>query len=308
VNGRPAYRELPLLEEGSDYRHAWQVFPVGDNLGSLATITAEARLGAIRSVCDGTVVNVSLPLSLPDPPMFRREPYRHEVFSTGRNNMDDRLDRFYLQSSTQWDGFRHVRAREFGFFTGYRGDFSEPGAPLGIEHWAQEGIVGRGVLLDFADRLAAAGDGPGAGTIDAGMLRDEADRAGVRPGDVLCIRTGWMARYLAAGADERRELAEVGRWPGLAGSAEVAEVLWDRGVAAVAADNPAVEVAPGSPAVGSLHRRLIPLLGIPLGELFDFERLAEACRARGRADFLLASVPLHLPGGVGSPGNAVAVL
>jgi hypothetical protein len=76
----------------------------------------------------------------------------------------------------------------------------------------------------------------------------------------------------------------------------------------VAADNPAVEVAPGSPAVGSLHRRLIPLLGIPLGELFDFERLAEACRTRGRADFLLASVPLHLPGGVGSPGNAVAVL
>lgn len=64
--------------------------------------------------------------------------------------MDDRLDSFYPQSSTQWDGFRHVRARQFGFFTGYRGDFTEPGACLGIQHWARAGIVGRGVVVDVS--------------------------------------------------------------------------------------------------------------------------------------------------------------
>jgi hypothetical protein len=44
-----------------------------------------------------------------------------------------------------------------------------------------------------------------------------------------------------------------------------------------------------------------------LGELFDFERLAEACAADRRYDFLFVAVPLNLPGGVGSPANAVAI-
>jgi hypothetical protein len=59
--------------------------------------------------------------------------------------------------------------------------------------------------------------------------------------------------------------------------------------------------------VGSLHRRVLPLLGMVLGELFDFERLGEVCAADGRYDFQLVSAPLHLLGGVGSPANAVAI-
>jgi hypothetical protein len=65
---------------------------------------------------------------------------------------------------------------------------------------------------------------------------------------------------------------------------------------------------PGDPAVGSLHRRLIPLLGFALGEMFDFETLAERCRARGEWTFLFSAAPLKVPGGVGSPGNALAIL
>jgi hypothetical protein len=73
------------------------------------------------------------------------------------------------------------------------------------------------------------------------------------------------------------------------------------------ADNPAVEAVPGSPAIGSLHRRLIPLLGFALGELFDLDAIAADCRSDGRYDCLFIGVPLNLPGGIGSPGNAVAV-
>jgi hypothetical protein len=47
---------------------------------------------------------------------------------------------------------------------------------------------------------------------------------------------------------------------------------------------------------------------MPLGELFDFERLALELDRRERREFLFVSVPLKLPGGVGSPGNAVAML
>jgi kynurenine formamidase len=309
VTPRPAYRDLPLLEPGADYRHAWQFYPPGDDLGTLAGITPEVRRRAVETVTTGTVVNLTLPLNLPDPPMFGRQRYAHDLFAVGRNNMDDRLDSFYPQGSTQWDGFRHVRARQFGFFTGHQGNFTPADTRLGIDHWAAAGIVGRGVLLDFSARYREDQQTPGdpGFDIDVAMLEAEARDVGIRPGDVLCIRTGWMGNYLASGPDERRRLAETSCWPGLAASADVAELLWDWGVAAVAADNPAVEVAPGSPAVGSLHRRLIPLLGMALGELFDFEGLAEECGRLGRREFLFTAVPLNLPGGVGSPGNALAL-
>lgn len=308
---RPAYRDLPLLEEGSDYRHAWDYYPAGDNLGCLANLTPGARLAGLAAAREGVTVSVTLPLNLPDPPLFGREVYSHTIFAAGRNNLDDKLDAFYPQSSTQWDGFRHVRARQFGFFTGYTGDFSRADAGrLGVSHWAAGGIIGRGVLLDFAARFAAEQD---ACTADPGYAVSAAElrAAGeglIQPGDIVCVRTGWMGRYLAAPAPERTRIAGLHVWPGLDATPEVAELLWNWQVSALAVDNPAVEVAPGSPAVGSLHRRLVPLLGMPLGELYDFEQLAAELAGRQRREFLFVSVPLNLPGGVGSTGNAVTVL
>jgi kynurenine formamidase len=85
----------------------------------------------------------------------------------------------------------------------------------------------------------------------------------------------------------------------------MARYLWDHRVSFVAADNPAVEARPGHP--GYLHRRLIPMLGIGLGELFVLDALAEDCRADGRYSFFFTAVPLNLPGGVGSPANAFAI-
>lgn len=308
---RPEYAELPLVSEGSDYRHAWDYFGPGDNLGCLANLSGEARLRGIAQARDGAVVNLSLPLSEPDPPLFGRKPFRHVIFEAGRHGLDDRLDDFYPQGSTQWDGFRHIRARD-GFFTGIRGDFAgDADQRLGIGHWAEAGIIGRGVLLDFSaeydrDRLAsqASPDFP----ITAGELRAKGDEAGIEFGDILCIRTGWMRNYRVSEPAARQEIARDDHWPGLEGSAAVAEILWNWGISAVAADNPAVENSPGSKEIGSLHRRLIPLLGMPIGELFDFERLGDECDRRGRRAFMFAAIPLNLPGGVGSPGNAVAIL
>ena len=57
---------------------------------------------------------------------------------------------------------------------------------------------------------------------------------------------------------------------------------------------------------------LVPLavllaLGTVVGELFDFDRLAERCADDGRWTFLFLSVPLNLQGGVGTPANAVVI-
>ena len=127
-------------------------------------------------------------------------------------------------------------------------------------------------------------------------------------GDILCIRFGWVEAYRQFSPEQREEVPKSVASPGLSGAESTARLLWDWGVAAVACDNPGVESMPIDPEAGYLHQRLIPMLGMALGELFDFGRLGEACRAQGRSTFLFVAVPLNLPGAVGSPANAVAIL
>jgi kynurenine formamidase len=304
----PSFEALPLLDD-TGLRHAWNV--LDHDLGTIGLLTADRVARATALVERGETYCLNLPVNLPDPPFFGREAVRHTVFSVGRNVLDERLDAFHPQGSSQWDGLRHVRAREFGFFGGHTEDFEDGPGPLGIEHWAQKGIVGRGVLVDV-ERFRRAGVplDPFAGeAIDAAELREVVAAQGVElePGDILCVRTGWVAGYRALDDAGRVELAEEPRSSGLRADEDMARWLWDSHFAAVCLDNPAVEPIPGDPAVGSLHRRLLPMLGFALAELLDFERLATACASDGRWDFLFVAVPIHLPGGVGSPSNAVAV-
>jgi hypothetical protein len=56
-----------------------------------------------------------------------------------------------------------------------------------------------------------------------------------------------------------------------------------------------------------LHLTLLPLLGLPLGELWDLHALVGACRSDGRWTCLLVSAPLNLEAGVASPANALAI-
>ncbi len=57
----------------------------------------------------------------------------------------------------------------------------------------------------------------------------------------------------------------------------------------------------------SVHVRVLALLGIPLGELFDFDALADHCASDGVYEFLFTSKPLGIRGGLGSPPNALAI-
>ena len=100
--------------------------------------------------------------------------------------------------------------------------------------------------------------------------------------------------------------------------------MWDLHVAAVAADNPGLEVMPfggladlaemaaamGDPVRAPntfAHFRILALLGIPIGEFWDLDALASDCASDGVYECFLTATPLNLEGGVGSPANAVAV-
>lgn len=313
----PPFDSLPRLP-GNGVQHAWDVWGRGDNLGTLNRLTGPAVAAAAGGVRTGERIGVSLPLGLPDPPFFGRKGFRHSFEPMGPAAWDDWLDGFYLQCSSQWDGLRHIGSAD-GWYGGWRGQPSDDLEPLGIHHWAERGIVGRGVLVDLAARASASDAAydpftrvPFRPADLSAALR--AQGASLRSGDILCVRTGWTDKYLTLDATGRASLAdgmqEVTGYTsaGLAGSEEMARFLWDSGVAAVACDNPAVEVVPSDPSDGFLHGRLIPGLGMAIGELFSFGALAAACQREGRHEFMFVAVPLNVTGAVGSPANAVAVL
>lgn len=47
--------------------------------------------------------------------------------------------------------------------------------------------------------------------------------------------------------------------------------------------------------------------GMPIGELFDLEKLAATCKKLNRYSFFVCSKPNNVPGGVASPPNIVAI-
>lgn len=305
----PAYENLPV-HPGVNLPHAWDVLP--HDLGSLSMIGPEQRIDAAREVRLGESLSLNLALDLLDPPLFGRSQLKHRVIEVGRNTFEDVLDEFNPQSSSQWDGLRHVRAREHGFFGGIT-NLEGNRAALGIQHWARQGIVGRGVLLDVARWAGStgrtldpfAGDEINAVDLSACALSEGVD---LRMGDIVCVRTGWVSGYRDLSAAERSDPSLAGRFTGLRADADMARFVWNNHLGAIAADNPALESAPGDPRVGSLHRRLIPMLGTAIAELLDLDEIARRCAELQRWTFLFVAVPLPITGGVSSPSNALAVL
>lgn len=305
----PAYDDLPILES-IGVRHTWGLLPAG--LGTLGLLSPAETSRAAHAVRTGESIPLNLRTDAFDPPLFGRRAVAHTISESARNIFEDDLSEFNPQSTSQWDGFLHIRAREFGFYGGHT-EHAAAGDAVGIHHFAAAGIVGRGVLLDVARhrlRTGRAWDPLSGDMVGVEELQEilEHQRTTLETGDILCLRFGWLDAYRrvnGAGGDTS-SIDE--RFSGLSADDDVVRFLWEHRVAAVGADNPAVESAPGDPRIGSLHRKLIPGLGMPFAELLDLELLAERCEEIGAHDFFFTAAPLNLPGGASSTANAIAVL
>jgi kynurenine formamidase len=174
-------------------------------------------------------------------------------------------------------------------------------------------MAGRFALADIAAWRAATGRPIDIAGAEAVPVDDVAatlawQGTSLQLGDFLLLRFGWVRWYETLTQAEREALpagafASVGLAPGQA----CVEWLWDSGVVAVAADNPAVEAYPFDVRDASLHADLLALLGVALGELWHLDGLAEDCAGDGRYTGLLVSAPLNVRGGIGSPANAAAL-
>jgi kynurenine formamidase len=310
----PSYRELPI-RPGLPAGSAWGVFGDDDQLGTLNLLTPERVASAARLARTGRVFPLSQDMDSTIDAM-RRDPFRHviEFVSTGA---DDHFDGLSTQGSTCWDSMSRIAHPAHGYYNGCRPEdiTGRAGSRNGIDNAARHGIAGRFVLADLGRWREAAGR-PFEMTASEAVEVDEleaclaATGVGLRTGDILVLRFGFGHWYQQATAEERGpdRYLKAGV-PGLSHDASMAAWMWDRHVAAVVADNPTLEVFPFELGDEStfLHLRLIPLLGITVGELFALEDLAADCAADRVYEGLFVAAPLNKVGAVGSPGNALAI-
>jgi hypothetical protein len=312
----PAYDELPV-RAGAPAGSSWGLWGDDDTLGCLnLTLDPEKIAGTTRLVKRGAVFPLDWDRALPDPPYFGRPAVRHEVEGDPGGTQDDVLHDFNPQASSQWDGFRH-------FGTGGHKYNGLPSDQHGVDHWARKGIVTRAVLVDVARYRERRGDPVNmAASVAIGpeellaILADQGTSVG--PGDVLLVHTGWIDWYLSLPREVREKLSRLRapRCPGLRAGRDMVATLWNLHIAAVASDTPSMEVAPfgaglpddeqGGP-YWSLHQHLLPLLGMPIGELWDFRALAADCDQDHVYECMLTSAPMNIRGGVGTPPNAIAI-
>jgi kynurenine formamidase len=313
----PRYSELPV-RAGAPKGAAWGVFGDDDEVGTINLLTPDRVVAAASSIRSGKVFALNLPINIPDPPLFTRGKHTHtvKIFPNAEFVLDDYLDNFYPQASSQWDALAHVKHPVFGAYNGIPDSqiTGRGGMRLGIDNLARRGIAGRGVLADVAryyDRVGKSINFTKAESIPLEDVQATLKEAGVtiRAGDVLLIRIGWTKFYMSASEETKAELARETMVPGIEGSERTARWLWDTHLAAVASDSPALEALP-KPAgheMEFLHFHMLAFFGMPIGEMWNLEGLAEDCAADGRYDFFITSAPLNVPGGVGSPPNALAI-
>jgi hypothetical protein len=326
----PTYSEL-LDRTDAPPGSSWGVFGADDQLGTLNFLTEETAAHAARLVRAGRTYNLDYPLNTFVPSLSGTRPAsEHSIFANGPNHRDDWLDSFYLQSTTQIDGWRHMRDPIYGFYGGVQDDLVVVDGPdLGIQLAAEKGIFARGVLVDlprYFESIGRAYDPMGVMFIGPEDLDAALAFHGVRweTGDVLVLRTGWSSQYLGMTKEQQAEHRKNMVSPGLDQSREILAYLWDNQISMAVSDNIGVEAIPVRPDSvffdanepkpnsgmshnGMLHRPVIALLGLLLGECWNLDDLADACAADGRYEFLLTAKPLDLIGAVGSPANAMAV-
>jgi len=313
----PTYDELPV-RAGAPAGAAWGVFGDDDEVGTINLLTPERVVAATSSIRTGKVFALNLPINIPDPPLFTRGKHTHtiKIFPNAEFVLDDFLDNFYPQASSQWDALAHVKHPVHGAYNGIpdKEMTGRGGMRLGIDNLARRGIAGRGVLADVARYHERVGKSINFTTAESIPLEDvqaalEDEGVELQAGDILLIRIGWTKFYLSASHEIKAELAKETVVPGIEGSERTARWLWNNHLAAVASDSPALEALP-KPAgeeAEFLHFHMLAFFGMPIGEMWNLEGLADDCAADGDYDFFLTSAPLNIPGGVGSPPNALAI-
>ena len=295
----------------------WGRWGPDDEMGTLNLITPPKRVQAAQLVREGAAVSCSRPITTETAPDITHQVQRFMVDS-GEGRDTDPPERarqrrgaaefigmvFHGQTITHIDSLSHY------FWKGeiYNGRpasqiTSREGAQACAIEVAHQGIMTRAVLLDIA-RLK------GKSWLDADepVFPEDVEAAekaaGVRveSGDVLLVRTGNYRRRSEQGPVD---LGIVGHT-----ACHVACTPWfrERDIAMLGTDT-SNDVRPSAyeNITSPLHTVSLVSMGLWLIDNCNLEDLAEACKTRGRWEFMLSMGPLRLLNVTGSPVNPIAV-
>lgn len=290
----------------------WGRWGDDDERGTLNLITTELIVDAARLVHRGAVFDLGIPLNSSGPQVSdgRINPVRlmsetgtDQNYPGGLKWADDYVF-MPLQAGSLWDALAHVWY-DAHLYNGFpENAVSSHGAKRCAIDAFGNGVVGRGVLVDVAAHKAVDWlEGGYVITSDDLDSACESQGVEIRSGDILLVRTGWRRKFLHD--------ADAAAWmrtePGLG----IGSVQWirDKDISALCMDNWGIEVIPAEdPEVfNPVHCVLLRDVGLPLGEILDFEELAADCQVDGVFEFLFSGAPLKFSGAVGSPINPLAI-
>lgn len=292
---------------------------------------------AASEIRTGERACITLPMQGVSYPLFGRPSFKLDVHYISYPSVFDDEVTYNPQSSSQWDGFRH-HSQPYGY--GFTTDCSEKelnmmpeeekyrwyggttakeildpnSTRIGIQHFSK-GIIGRGVLLDYADWAVKKGIkykcyGHRHAIPLADLKQIVADyNIELKMGDVLCVRIGATQEYAAMSDCERKFLSEerpiLGT--GIEVTEETLEWIWNNHFVALVGDSISFEAYPHLTPQMSVHHVCLAGWGIVLGEIFDLDELSDMCKKHQRWSFFFNSVPANVVGGVSSAPNAIAI-
>lgn len=288
-------------------RTNWGRWGNTDEVGALNLIGPEQVLAGMGLARRGKVIPLGMDLGPATAvPPHRKRPERFMTRDGGDYAAGARQPHGFQFAEEVWSLAAHTGTHIDALAHAWSGDQLYNGHPghgtrstTGAQRCGADKLlpmITRGVLIDLV------GEGPPLGpteSISADRLRSAYQEAGVAPraGDVVLIRTGWLAH---AGAKGPRYFHSE---PGLDASA--ARWLAEVDVSAVGTDNYAIEVQPSEEGtMFPVHQILLRDHGVPLIEGVVLEELA----AEATPEFCFVAAPLPLVGGTASPVCPLAVL
>lgn len=319
-----SFAELPSYDELPDKKRYWVWGPPGsheEGLGMLNLLTPEhVAASAAKEIKTGHRVGLGWEFHKVEFPYFKRRLYEMKIIEVAADAFDDEYH-FNPQQSSQWDGFRHHCQPAPDHSDGrlwYGGttkqEIAKGESPrIGIHHWAQQGIAGRGVLLDFASWAKQKGikySSMSDRQITLDELKQVAEhyKVDIQPGDILFIRIGFIEEWNSLSEQQMKDYrnGDEAHHTGIEATEDMVRWLWDNHFCAVASDAVSLEVFPPVDPNFSLHHYLLAGWGVPIGEMFDLDGLAEQCKQHNRYSFFVTSAPFNAVGGVSSAPNAIA--
>ncbi|WP_202806064.1 cyclase family protein [Actinopolymorpha alba] len=316
IHDWPAGNSEPVVLSAEEFRglfqevSTWGRWEANADRGALNFLTADGVVAAANLVRAGQTVTLARPfdpqarIDNPKPGLHRMTVVPDEDARAGAA----RLAKDYVGIDYHNHAHTHIDALCYVAFDGLLYD----GKPASSITWEgagteaidvlQNGLVGRGVLLDVPRTRRVAWLEPGDQIFPDDLeAAEQSQDVRVRTGDILLVRTG-----------HARRLAELPSWDASKAKAGLhpscARFLAAREVAALGSDGDS-DTAPSSTegVAFPIHVLAINAMGIHLLDYLELEELDRVCEEMGRWEFLFVAAPLRIPHATGSPVNPLAI-